>query len=117
MLLSVVFPTFLHIVNSPISAWSIVYDMLPYSWIREYLDMFGIASNIKRLLYMIMEEWRTELHSMSTPIGEVKITRGIFQGDALSPLIFVIALIPLSMLLRKARDGFDLSGEKINHLM
>ena len=79
--------------------------------------MFGIASNIKRLLYMIMEEWRTELHSMSTPIGEVKITRGIFQGDALSPLIFVIALIPLSMLLRKARDGFDLSGEKINHLM
>ena len=54
---------------------------------------------------------------MSTPIGEVKINRGIFQGDALSPLLFVISLIPLSLLLRKTKYGCDLNGEKMNHLL
>ena len=83
------------------------YDMLPHSWIKECLDWFGVASNVKNLLFKSMEQWRTELSSMSTPIGEVKINRGIFQGDALSPLLFEISLIPLSLLLRKTKYGFD----------
>ena len=46
------------------------YDMLPHSWIKECLDWFGVASNVKNLLFKSMEQWRTELHSMSTPIGK-----------------------------------------------
>ena len=90
---------------------------MPHSWIKESLDLFGVASNVKNLLFKSMEQWRTELYSMSTPIGEVKINRGIFQGDALSPLLFVISLIPLSLLLRKTKYGYDLNGEKVNHLL
>ena len=49
---------------------------------------------------------------------EVPITRGIFQGDALSPLLFVIALIPLTHILRKANPGYGFrTGETINHLL
>ena len=64
-------------------------NMLPHSWIKECLDLFGIASNIKRLLSNCMEAWKTDLYFGSTQIGEVNISRGIFQGDALSPLLFV----------------------------
>ena len=48
-----------------------------------------------------------------------KIQRGIFQGDALSPLLLVIAMIPLSHILRKGTAGYKLSKsqEKINHLL
>ncbi|XP_068734717.1 uncharacterized protein [Montipora capricornis] len=46
------------------------YDMLPHSWIKESLDWFGVASNVKNLLFKSMEQWRTELHAMSTPIGK-----------------------------------------------
>ena len=36
-----------------------------------------------------------ELTCGSETLGEVPIKRGIFQEDALSPVLFVMALIPL----------------------
>ena len=58
------------------------------------------------------------LCSGNSELGEVEIKRGIFQGDSLSPLMFVLALIPLSLILRKAKAAYEFSEskEKINHL-
>ena len=52
-------------------------------------------------------------------LGEVDIKQGIFQGDSLSPLVFVLALIPLSLILRNTNAAYDFSGskERINHLL
>ena len=50
---------------------------------------------------------------------EANIKWGIFQGDALSLLLLVIAIIPLNHILRKCIGGYKLykSLEKIIHLM
>ena len=47
------------------------------------------------------------------------IQRGKFEGDALSPLLFVIATMPFNHILRKYTAGYKLSKsqEKINYLM
>ena len=79
------------------------YDMVAHSWIIEWLDLFGIAENIKSLLVNSMEKWKVMLCSGNSELGEVEIKRGIFQGDSLSHLAFVLALIPLSLILRKAK--------------
>ena len=52
-------------------------------------------------------------------IREVDIKRGISQGYSLSPLVFVLTLIPLSLILRKARAAYEFSGSKenINHFL
>ena len=52
-------------------------------------------------------------------LAEVKIESGIFHGDVLSPLQFIIAMMPFNYILRKctARYQFNKSQEKINHLM
>ena len=68
--------------------------MVPHSWIIKCLDSFGVAENIKRLLVNSMEKWKVMLCSRNSELGEVEIKRGIFQGDYLSPLVFVLALTP-----------------------
>ena len=83
------------------------YDMVPRSWIIECLDLFGVAENIKSLLGNSMEKWKVILCSGNSELGEVEIKRGIFQGDSLSPLVFVLALIPLSLVLRKAKAAYE----------
>ena len=95
------------------------YDMVPHSWIIKCLDLFGVAENNKRLLVNSMENWKVMLCSGNSELGEVEIKRRIFQGDSLSPLVFVLALIPLSLILREAKAAYEFSESKgkINHLL
>ena len=66
-----------------------------------------------------MKTWRVELTGGGRSLAETKIQSGIFQGDALSPLIFMTAIVPLNHVLRKCTAGYKLSRsqEKINNLM
>ena len=66
-----------------------------------------------------MQSWRVELIARGISIAEKKIQRGIFQGDALTPLLFITAMMPLNHIFRKCAAGYKLSRwqEKINHLM
>ena len=66
-----------------------------------------------------MQTWIVELTAGGRSLAETKIQKGIFQGNALLPLLFIIAMMPLNHILRKYIAGYKLSGsqEKINHLM
>ena len=68
-----------------------------------------------------MGGWKTQLMANGNELGEpVDIKRGIFQGDSLSPLLFVMIMIPLSMRLRDSDLGYMLKNDrsnKINHLL
>ena len=88
-------------------------------WIIECLDLFGVPENIKSLLVNSMERWKVMLSSGNSELGEIEIKRGIFQGDSLSPLVFVLELIPLNLILKKTKVAYEFSKskEKINHLL
>ena len=94
-------------------------DMVPHSWIIKCLDLFGVAENIKSLLVNSMEKWRVMLCSGNSELGEVEIKRDIFQRDSLSPLVFVLVVIPISLILRKVNAAYEFSEskEKFNHLL
>ena len=77
------------------------YDLVPHSWINECMEMFGIAENVRNFLGRSMEHWNLSLTSNGAVLGEVDVKRGIFQGDGLSPHLFVLSRIPLSLILRK----------------
>ena len=46
-----------------------------------------------------MPNWKTILTSSVTRLSEVSIRRGIFEGDSLSPLLLIVAMIPMTRVL------------------
>ena len=95
------------------------YDMVPHLWIKECLDLLGVVENIKTLPVNRTEKWRVMLCAGNSELGEVAIKQDIFQGNSSSPLVCVLALIPLSLILKKLKTTEEFSGskEKINHLL
>ena len=96
-----------------------LYDMVPQSWIIKCLKKYKISHEVIKFIEKTMKTWRVELTARGRSLVEIKIQRRIFQGDALSPLLFIIAMMPLNHILKKCTAGYKLSRsqEKINHLM
>ena len=81
--------------------------------------MYKISHEVINFIEQTMKTWRVDLTSGGRSIADIKIQRGIFQGDVQSPLLFIIAMMPLNHILRKCPAGYKLSRyqERINHLM
>ena len=94
-------------------------DMVPQSWIINSLKIFKISEEVINFIKKTMKTWKMELTAGGRSLAEAKVQRGIFQGDALSPLQFIIAMMPLNHIPRKCTTRYKLSKsqEKINHLM
>ena len=79
------------------------YDMVPHSWIIECVGLYGISNRIISFLKRSMTNWSVQLTSCMESLETVNIRRGIFQGDSLSPLLFIICMIPVTKVLRKSK--------------
>ena len=66
-----------------------------------------------------MQSWRKVFFSGKNKLGKVNVRRGIFQGDFLSPLLFAVALIPATIVLRILKQGYSFGKgkERFNHLL
>ena len=91
------------------------YDMIPHSWILESLKLVQMSENIVQFIRKSMKNGNTKL----TSCGEkIDVRRGIFRGDSLSQLLFVICMIPLRQVLRKVESRYTLkNGEKFNSFL
>ena len=83
--------------------------------LREY----GIDPAVVNTLELLMRQWATVLTVDGRRISDpISIRSGIFQGDSLSPLLFITALNPISWRVSRLDGGVQLSPEKkINHLL
>ena len=93
------------------------YYMVPHSWITNSLKMYKISDEVINFIDKTIKTWTVELTAGRRRLAEAKIQRGIFHGDALSTLLFLIAMMPLNHILRKCTAGYKLSRsqEKVNH--
>jgi hypothetical protein len=97
------------------------FDSLCHTWIITAMEMYRICPTVRRFVEALKKEWKTEmwLYHIDGHIkrGKVTIKLGIFQGDSLSPLLFCLALMPLTNMLNKQGAGYEVKGKnKIRHL-
>ena len=85
------------------------YRMVPHSRIKDCLKMHRITDGVIKFMEETLKNWRVELTTGGKSLAEMKIPRGIFQGDALS----------LLLLLGKYTGSYKLTKlqEKTNNLM
>lgn len=88
------------------------YDSVPHSWLIQVLEIYKIHPTIITFLKSTMTNWTTRLRLTTQhkviDTNAIKINRGIFQGDSLSPLWFCLALNPLSNMLNSTETGYTL---------
>jgi hypothetical protein len=95
------------------------FDMVPHSWLIKMLQTYKVANNLTEFIAKSMKSWNVWLFHGRKKLCNIPIRRGIFQGDSLSPLLFIMTLFPLSHVLLDKLPGYRLcnSEHRINHLV
>jgi hypothetical protein len=94
------------------------FDMVPHSWIIQTLRMYKVSEVLVKFLSESMKKWNLWLFCRNTKLCNITVKRGIFQGDSLSPLLFIMSLFPLSEVVLKKSWGYQIKPSVvINHLL
>ncbi|CAK1579545.1 unnamed protein product [Parnassius mnemosyne] len=97
-------------------------DSVPHTWLERVLELYKVDCTVRDFLGQCMGQWSTILchpaERITAAENHIRIRRGIFQGDCLSPIWFCLSLNPLSTLLEGLVRGFQLrkGGTKGTHL-
>ena len=95
-----------------------VYDMVLQTWIIDCLNTYKISNKVIKFITEAMKDSKVELTAGVKTLAKVKIQWGIFQGNALLPLLLVITMITHNHLHKKCTGSkFTELQEKINHFM
>ena len=85
------------------------FDSVPHSWINRCLELYNVEEDIRTFLKNQMNKWSTTItlnhENGDIRIPDVKIQRGIYQGDSLSPLLFCLSIDPITKVLKKQNIG------------
>ena len=96
------------------------FDSVPHTWIEKCLEIYRVCPTTIKFIVQSMKNWKTTLNlhhtNGSLTSRPINIKSGIFQGDSLSPLLFCLALAPLSTLLNRSNYGYESQNGKVNHL-
>lgn len=83
------------------------FDTTSHELLISLLQRLAVPPPMVRCLQQLMRQWRTRFTLTSGGRGAstqaIVYRRGVFQGDSLSPLLFCISLLPLSVVLRQTR--------------
>ena len=100
------------------------YDHVEWSFLEELMRKMGFNERWINLMMMCVRTISYSVLLNRKPIGYIKPSRGIREGDPLSPYLFLLCAEGLSALLRKAERDRKISGvsvcrggPKISHLL
>lgn len=90
------------------------FDRVEYSYIWAVLDWIGLGGTFLMLVKGLLEGAISKVHINELFTKEILVTRGVRQGDPLSPLLFALTNQPLMDYLQYKLSRGDIEGVKIS---
>ena len=95
------------------------FDSVPHEWLLYALQLAKVPTQLIEAIKHLTNQWGTVLHL----IGEnetitcdvIKFLKGIFQGDSLSVLLFILTVNPLSFMLRNLK-GYSYGTDRKSNI-
>ena len=89
------------------------YDRVEWVWLDKVMEKLGFANRIRDLIMRCVSTVTYSVKINGVPRGHIIPSRGIRQGDPLSPYLFLLCAEGLSALIQSAVDRGLLEGVKI----
>ena len=88
------------------------FGSVSHDLIRLCLDRMHLPANVKEYISALYRNLRGKIRTSDWISEEFKFNKGVFQGDPLSPIIFIICFNPIleELIKFKESDGYDLEG-------
>ena len=93
-----------------------VYDHVNWNFLLYLLERCGFSEKWRKWIYFCISTVRFSILINGSPEGFFGSTCGIWQGDPLSPLLFVVITEALSRMMSRAVEGGLLSGFQVGSL-
>ncbi|XP_019163496.1 PREDICTED: uncharacterized protein LOC109159839 [Ipomoea nil] len=89
------------------------YDRMEWSFLEGMMRALGFEKDWTDLLMLCVTSVNYSILVNGTTVGQVCPTRGIRQGDPLSPYLFILCAEGLSILLQQAEERGDIHGVRV----
>eukprot|EP00253_Pinus_taeda_P012787 PITA_12787 len=86
------------------------YDKVSWTYLEAILEAFGFSKQWIKWILALIKSLRYSILVNGTPSTPFSPSRGIRQGDPLSPLLFVILMEGLSRLIAKRKEDGQIKG-------
>ncbi|KAJ9687213.1 hypothetical protein PVL29_015891 [Vitis rotundifolia] len=91
------------------------YDSINWQFLLKVMEKMGFGSKWLRWMWWCISTAKFSVLVNGTPAGFFSSSKGLRQGDPLSPYLFVMGMEVLSILIRRAMEGGFISGCKLQH--
>jgi hypothetical protein len=94
------------------------FDTVPHTYIQWLFRVLRIPASLRTFLKGLMQQWRVK-YEVKDPRGKVerssflRIRSGVLQGDSFSPLLFCLAMVPISHALNSSKLGYKTASGKL----
>lgn len=97
------------------------FDSVPHDYIKWMLRVVSIPQPIRNFVNSLMNSWKVRYEAKDSRgqtlrSQKLKIKSGVLQGDSFSPLLFCIAMAPISYALNSTKIGYTTASGKSKRL-
>uniref|UniRef100_A0A0N4ZL55 Reverse transcriptase domain-containing protein n=1 Tax=Parastrongyloides trichosuri TaxID=131310 RepID=A0A0N4ZL55_PARTI len=91
------------------------FDTISHSKLKLILTKVGIDKRLLDIIFTSMKHWSFKINSSKSKTW-IKLHKGIYQGDSMSPTLFILSILPLSHILNKEATIALSPNIKLNHI-